>query len=313
MQDIDLDHGSFDVQQADEAVVGKANAIWTFEIQEHMQSEDESDITGLNFEKLNWKWTSQENLHAEDHGIEDSSDDDSEDLNDAEEHILHPVDDTRLFFNEISDSLMRTVEERNTDNVRHVLLEINSSKFAYNVTMDELNKLVIRSIIEIPEIRARTKRKEFKDAGEVAKEVVAVMEFLKPVLQNYYKSPESQMDALYALEECVVNYMDLSKHQPYGSFLMAGCPKILHCLYNLVLTEDVIMKWYQLPVKAHIRRFIPFFLHEISQNSPRRRQISGELDEEEVLSLINKIEVYKLKIQPLIKWLEEAEEESGEE
>ena len=52
------------------------------------------------------------------------------------------------FYNEVLDSLHRGYEEKiKGDNL---VLEINSSKYAYNVTMKEVNMLVVKAILSIP-------------------------------------------------------------------------------------------------------------------------------------------------------------------
>jgi eIF4-gamma/eIF5/eIF2-epsilon len=179
------------------------------------------------------------------------------------------------------------------------------------MNMAELNKLVIRSIMEIPELRARQKKRDFSSAKEVFSEVQSALKTLLPVLRNYYRSEESQLDAIFAIEECAVNYVDLPRHQPYGTFLNDSVMKILNFLYDEdILPEDLILKWHNLPAKAHVKQFLPFFLHE-PLLSPRRRQPSGgDLNEEDIGSLIRKIEALKKKLEPFIKWLQEAEEES---
>lgn len=54
-----------------------------------------------------------------------------------------------VFYNEVVDSLHRGIEENiSCDNL---VLEINSSKYAYNVSMKELNGLVIKAILELPQ------------------------------------------------------------------------------------------------------------------------------------------------------------------
>ena len=38
--------------------------------------------------------------------------------------------------------------------VENLILEVNSSKYAYNVSMKELNQLVVKAIMEMPHLRA---------------------------------------------------------------------------------------------------------------------------------------------------------------
>lgn len=58
--------------------------------------------------------------------------------------------DPIAFYNEVSESLQRGYEEKiNGDNL---VLEINSSKYAYNVTMKEVNMFVIKAMLSLPAI-----------------------------------------------------------------------------------------------------------------------------------------------------------------
>ena len=67
-----------------------------------------------------------------------------------------------------------------------------------------------------------------------------------------------------------------------------------------------------MPSKKHVDFFLPFFLHETSSTlaSPRRRHTSGDLSDEDISALVRKVDVLKQKVEPVIRWLEEAEEES---
>ncbi|XP_055347031.1 translation initiation factor eIF-2B subunit epsilon-like [Paramacrobiotus metropolitanus] len=297
----------------DEKVRGSSGSqSWLFTLNEIEDEEEDIAPGGINYEKLSWKWTSVENLDDSWEEDSESSDSDGDSVDDVDgPKTTGAQEDIKVFFHEISDSLLRAVDEKvNPDNV---ILEINSSKFAYNVTMTELNKLVVRAIIEIPELKSLKQRTELKSVKDASAQIVSAFETLLPVLRNYYRSSESQMDALLAIEECAVNYLDLPRHQPYGNLVISCCLNILHFLYNNdILTEDVIRKWYAEPEKAQVRRFLPFFLHEQQQHSPagRRRHISGDLSDDEVSGLVKKAELLKQKIAPFIHWLEEAEEES---
>ena len=59
-----------------------------------------------------------------------------------------------MFYSEVLDSLQRTLEEN--IKVDNLILEINSSKYAYNIAMHELIPLVIKSILEVPQLKSPT-------------------------------------------------------------------------------------------------------------------------------------------------------------
>ena len=57
------------------------------------------------------------------------------------------------FYNEVLESLQRGYEEKiKGDNL---VLEINSSKYAYNVTMKEVNMLVIKAMLSLPSVMTK--------------------------------------------------------------------------------------------------------------------------------------------------------------
>lgn len=65
-------------------------------------------------------------------------------------NLLTTFCDPTAFYNEVSESLQRGYEEKiNGDNL---VLEINSSKYAYNVTMKEVNMFVIKAMLSLPAI-----------------------------------------------------------------------------------------------------------------------------------------------------------------
>ncbi|XP_076343757.1 eukaryotic translation initiation factor 2B subunit epsilon isoform X2 [Tachypleus tridentatus] len=178
-----------------------------------------------------------------------------------------PPDDLRLFYNEVLDSLLRGTEEK--VKWENLVLEVNSSKYAYNVTMKEVNTLVMKAILEIP-------KQGSQEPLQPQVYLVALKPLLSqllPLMKNYVRSKESQLDCLSALEEFgIVN-------EELGVIIM----KVLHFLYEKdILSEPVILEWYSNP------------------------PVLGDLDPAEQNLL-------RRKVQPFIKWLEEAEEESSEE
>ncbi|OQV19096.1 Translation initiation factor eIF-2B subunit epsilon [Hypsibius exemplaris] len=323
----------FTTNAAEKTILGgSTEPAWRFSLSNGADSDTESDSPGINFEEASWTWWSLANPITVDEEIpeDDSSadEDDAETEPEDEQDIpssgkprrpvvknvkaFIPIEDRRIFFNEISDSLLRAVDSDHEVGSDNIILEINSSKFAYNIAMDDVNKLIIRSILEIPEIRARQRKRELTSAKEVFGEVFHGLKILLPVLRNYYRSELSQMSALTSIVECAVNYVDLPRHQPYGAHLHESVMKIVKYLYDQdILAEEVILKWHRGASDEQVLSFLPFFLHEIaSQASPRRRHVSGDLTDEDMTALARKVDLLKAKLEPFIKWLQEAEEES---
>ena len=58
-----------------------------------------------------------------------------------------------MFYNEVLETLQRATEEN--VNVENLVLEINSSKFAYNISMKELNYHVFKGVLELPHLKVK--------------------------------------------------------------------------------------------------------------------------------------------------------------
>ena len=247
----------FYAKAADPAILGDSQAAtWTFELSTERDSDEESEVPGgIDFEEVSWNWwmppemddaiADDDSTDGEPENDEDDKDDDVEPKRRAKTGgtarpavAAAPIEDRRIFFNEVSDSLLRVINSETKVENENIILEVNSSKFAYNISPDDLNKLVMRSILEIPELRAKERRKEFASPREVFAEVQEVLATLKAVLQNYNRNMASQLNLLYAVEDCAVNYIDLPRHQPYGAYLHECVAKIIKFLYD----EDVLLE-----------------------------------------------------------------------
>nr|XP_006816689.1 PREDICTED: translation initiation factor eIF-2B subunit epsilon-like [Saccoglossus kowalevskii] len=193
---------------------------------------------------------------------EESSEDES--IEDLTPPTTPPLDDTRMFYNEVLDSLHRGIEENiNCDNL---VLEINSSKYAYNVSMKELNGLVVKAILELPQLQSTLRPPQYLSA------LKTLLKQLSPVLQNYIKSCESQMDCLVALEEYC------GSCENFAPIIM----QVIHYMYDQmeILQESVILSWYN---------------QTSSSDEPHTRMKHQEI---------------RKQVTTFVKWLEEADEES---
>lgn len=161
----------------------------------------------------------------------DSGSNSEEDLSASSEMSDHasPVpDDTHLFFSEVMDSLTRGYDDKlNPDNL---ILEINSSRYAYNVSVREVNYFVVKALLSLP-IQARSADSTPKYLMEFNK---MLQDFL-PILQNYVRNSDAQDDCLQALEDMAAS----------TDTVCDGLLKLLHLLYEKdILGEDIILKWY---------------------------------------------------------------------
>jgi translation initiation factor eIF-2B subunit epsilon len=102
------------------------------------------------------------------------------------------------------DSLTRGYEDKL--HPENLILEINSSRYAYNVSVREVNYFVVKALLSLP-IEARSADTTLKYLTEFNK---LLRDFL-PILQNYVRSLDAQYDCLQALEVCGIVCMCCGK------------------------------------------------------------------------------------------------------
>ncbi|XP_049777276.1 translation initiation factor eIF-2B subunit epsilon [Schistocerca cancellata] len=193
----------------------------SYVIQPSYDSESEEDVS---------------NLH--DSGFYTKSDEEeydgySEESSGSEEisYRASPVpDDTSLFYNEVLDSLTRGFDDKlHCDNL---ILEINSSRYAYNVTMDEVNYHVVRAVLNLS---------TESSAQAYLTELQMHLKYFMPLFKNYLRNESAQKECLKAME-----YTAGCRSEVLEVIL-----KILKWLYDAdVLDEDIILQWYKSPDEA---------------------------------------------------------------
>lgn len=138
-----------------------------------------------------------------------------------------PEEDSRLFYSEILESIRHGVEDQ--VDPENLILEINASKFAYNVTFHELNQAVIKSLLESSLHDSAISKQD------MSKNLKKAVDHLLPMISNYIKNSDGQRDVLCATEEFFVQAM-------WASPL---CQTFLHLLYDKeILEEALILQWY---------------------------------------------------------------------
>lgn len=165
-------------------------------------------------------------------------------------------DDTNLFYTEVVDSLIRGFEDHlPCDNL---VLEINSSRYAYNVTVHEVNFHVVRAILTLPITSENT--------VTYWQKLLERLSFFQPILEKYVRNEAAQHNCLMAIED--VSGSNMHVHNL--------AQKLLHYLYDKdILSEDTILEWYESPPEespaaSKLRKVVkPFveWLHEADEQS----------------------------------------------
>ncbi|XP_017578436.1 translation initiation factor eIF-2B subunit epsilon [Pygocentrus nattereri] len=164
----------------------------------------------------------------------------SEGSQDAGSRPMSPdLDDVRVFQNEVLGTLQRGLEENiGCDNL---VLEINSLKYAYNISLKEVMQVLTRVVLEFP----------FQQQGaqiSPAQYSALLLPLLKkwaPVFKNYVKREQDHMDCLASLEEVFL------EHDSQWPALV----KVLMTMYRLdILEEDTIMRWFSQKVTTEKSR-----------------------------------------------------------
>ncbi|XP_031835184.1 eukaryotic translation initiation factor 2B subunit epsilon [Nomia melanderi] len=163
-------------------------------------------------------------------------DDYSTDITSSDEgsECISPIpDDTHMFLSEVIDSLLRGFQDKL--NCENLILEINSSRYAYNVSMSEVTYNVIKAILNLPFLYL-SEKKETVNNQNYKKCLKIMVTYFHPIILNYVKTEDAQDDCLRAIEEIATT---TEKLLPFLQHL-------LHLFYDKdVLSEEKILEWYR--------------------------------------------------------------------
>nr|XP_018670398.1 translation initiation factor eIF-2B subunit epsilon-like isoform X2 [Ciona intestinalis] len=181
-----------------------------------------------------WGLSLQEhNKKLQDHLLDvDGSESETSSMDSADEDEQDPImdDDLTTFQREVKESLCGGIEENiQSDNL---VLEINSSKYAYNMSVKDVVQTVTKSLLEI------ATEKTANDPTQYFTNLKMILTHYVPLLLNYNKNGSSQLDCIYSLEGFALN----------SEATMNCLVKVLMFLYeNDVLSEEVILHWNSNP------------------------------------------------------------------
>ncbi|XP_076277356.1 eukaryotic translation initiation factor 2B subunit epsilon isoform X2 [Lasioglossum baleicum] len=142
-------------------------------------------------------------------------------------------DDTHIFLSEVIDSLLRGFQDKlNCDNL---ILEINSSRYAYDVSMSEVTYNVIKAILSLP-IHYLSEKNETLNNQNYQQHLRIMVTYFEPIILNYVKTEDAQEDCLRAMEEVATSTEEL----------LPCLQHLLHLFYDKdVLSEEKILEWYR--------------------------------------------------------------------
>lgn len=205
------------------------------------------------------------NCEEYDYNDEDDEDDDS----DSESLDLAPSPPAEMtslaqFHLEVVENLRYGISEKiAADNIA---LEINASKFKFNIEIPDLCSTISKALLEI------SVSDEEQTRAEMTANFQTILEFLRPLLMKYLNTAEYQMFAVNGLEEYFVSRDQLS------SLL----PTVLHKMYNSdIIDESVILSWHSKPpIESNTLRDNPKMLQLVTWLREAEEE-SDDDDEEE--------------------------------
>ncbi|KAM4772565.1 translation initiation factor eIF2B subunit epsilon [Rhinophrynus dorsalis] len=139
------------------------------------------------------------------------------------------LDDIKVFQNEVLGTLQRGVDENiSCDNL---VLEINSLKYAYNISLAEVMQILCKVVLEFP-------LQQLDGAIDVNPYCSALLPLMKrwtPVFKNYIKRASDHLCCLGAVEEFFLEHESL----------WAAVAKVLMGFYQQeVVAEEMILRWF---------------------------------------------------------------------
>lgn len=159
------------------------------------------------------------------------SESEASEVEDADDPVIPSpeMDDVKVFQLEVLGTLQRGLEENiGCDNL---VLEINSLKYAYNISLKEVMQILTRVVLDYP----------FQQQGpelSPSQYVALLLPLLKkwaPVFKNYVKRAQDHLDCLSAFEE---HFLEQESY-------WAAMVKVLMNMYQLeILEEELILRWF---------------------------------------------------------------------
>ncbi|XP_058058443.1 translation initiation factor eIF-2B subunit epsilon [Anopheles bellator] len=135
-------------------------------------------------------------------------------------------EDANIFLSEVVESLKRGFAEQT--NAEYLILEINSSRYAYNMSLSEVNFYVVKAILQILMLQENVQTNTVATLRKI-------LGYFGVVVKNYIRDKDAMLDCLKAFEE-----MSQSNET-----IRSKIAQLVHYLYESDLVrEDVIIEWH---------------------------------------------------------------------
>jgi len=132
------------------------------------------------------------------------------------------------FDEEVHESMKNALDSEDWSDIERLqslILEINGSKLAYNISMDDVSKHIFFAYLNQPKF------------GPTLNDMKKVTEGWRHVWTNYYRPAKSKLQILNAIEDYVIINMEWVKYAPnYVLFLYNDLD---------ILTDEIIIEWYK--------------------------------------------------------------------
>ncbi|XP_062539221.1 translation initiation factor eIF-2B subunit epsilon [Armigeres subalbatus] len=146
----------------------------------------------------------------------------------GESRAMSPVqEDANIFLSEVLESLKRGYSEKS--NPDYLILEINSSRYAYNMSLSEVNFYVVKAILHLLIMQENATKNVVATMGQL-------LGYFGSVFKNYIRGRDAMMDCLKAFEET----------SEQEELIRSKIAQLVHYLYEKdYITEEVILEWYE--------------------------------------------------------------------
>lgn len=118
---------------------------------------------------------------------------------------------------------------------------MNSSRYAYNVSIRQVSYNVIKVILSLPLLHYVSTTNNTSTLNlqsvEYQRILKTMLNYFKPIISNYIKTENAQEDCLRAIEDIAFTNQD---------FIVLYAQILLHFFYdNEILSEEKIMEWFE--------------------------------------------------------------------